>query len=209
MHLSHENAKLFYKIWLGLLSYVNEKYSVKPEIGEMKSPAGLDVNKVVAIRNKLWEHKEIIDEYIEKNADILIEREINILKSWESHNIGGEFILLKYLKKYSVFLTTDENPKLYGVVGITNSIDEIFPLLRLPLYVEAVFLQFEDKIIYDGFIIPYIVSFGSGYVRSFNDTYREVKEKDGIIVDLISANIPPATKTKKPAKKKFPKMGRG
>jgi hypothetical protein len=55
----------------------------------------------------------------------------------------------------------------------------------LPRYVETVLLPFEDKIIYDGFIAPYNVSFGSGYARSFKDTYREVKEKDGIIVNLI------------------------
>ena len=212
MNLSQEDIELFYKVWLGLLSYVNEKYNVEPEMGEMKSPQGLDTNKVLAIRNKLWENKEVISEYIEKSAGTLTEREINILKSWEAYEISGIFTIIKHMKAYSVFMMHDENPKLYGVSGITDSIDEKIPASMLPILVEAILLPFEGKIIYDSLLTPYDIMLGSDISMEMERKYHQLKKKDGIIVHLplTDAHLQQNQKTMQKSQKKqkggkFPK----
>ena len=146
MYLSSEEAKLFFKLWLGLLSYTNQKYSVNPEITEMKSPKGLDIQKIGGIRNKLWENENVIDEYIEATGN-LTEHEIQIISDWKNNRISGEFIIVKHLKNYSVFMNIEKPVNLYGVIGISNSISEMIPSHALPIYVNATLIPFERKII--------------------------------------------------------------
>ncbi|MFA6809233.1 MAG: hypothetical protein WCR27_09610 [Eubacteriales bacterium] len=64
------------------------------------------------------------------------------------------------------------------------AIDEMFPAFILPLMVEAVLLPFEGKIIYDSLLMPYQVNFGSGAKKGFQQEYRELKNKSGIITSL-------------------------
>lgn len=189
MYLSKENAELFYKIWLGLLSYVNKKYNVEPSLGEMKSPKGLDIQKVGKVRNKLWEDKSIFDEYIEKHVGILPEREINILKSWKNNNIGGEFVVVKNLKNYSVFMKPEKQGKLYGVIGINNSVEEMLPTYALPLYVNAYLIPFGDKIIYDSVIAPYNVTIGNNMSWEIKEEYNLRKASGGIITNLCETSV--------------------
>ncbi len=71
----------------------------------------------------------------------------------------------------------------YGVLGLTSSIEEtIGPYL--PIYVQAVLIPFEDRIIYDSLLSSYPIVFGGGYRRSLKDTYRNIQERGGIITRL-------------------------
>lgn len=108
------------------------------------------------------------------------ESDLLIVNNWKNR-ISDKFILLKYLKNYSIFLGNDN---IYGVIGITNPIDEMFPPSVLPLLVETVLLPFEGKIIYDSLIMPYRVNFGGGAKKGFQQEYRELKSKSGIITYL-------------------------
>ena len=189
MHLSEDDAALFFKIWIGLLNYVNDKYKIAFRIGKITKNISFRPGKLVAIRSKLWENKEVISEYVEKSADTLTKREINILKSWEAYEISGIFAIMKHMKAYSVFMTHGENPKLYGVSGITDSIGEKIPASMLPILTEAVLLPFEGKIIYDSLLIPYDMRLGSDISMEMERTYHELKKKDGIIVHLPPADV--------------------
>lgn len=62
-------------------------------------------------------------------------------------------------------MLSKKDGKIYGVIGITDSIAEILDASLLPVYLEAVLLPFEDKIIYDSLLIPYSIHFGSGARR--------------------------------------------
>lgn len=127
MHLNNKDNELFYKMQSKLLGYVNEKYNFGLEINGLESLREISPANIVKMRDKLWEHKESIGEYVEKNADTLTKREIAILKSWESNSIIGTFAIMKNLGRFSVFMTLDEHPKLYGVIGITDPIGEKIP----------------------------------------------------------------------------------
>jgi hypothetical protein len=63
MLLSPDERELFYSNFLGLLSFVNDKYNLVPNFGHPKSPKGLSLENISTIRNKLWDNVEIIDEY--------------------------------------------------------------------------------------------------------------------------------------------------
>ena len=78
----------------------------------------------------------------------------------------------------------EKGGKVYGVIGISESIAEMFLPLHLPLLIETVLIPFRDKIIYDSLLMPYIMHIGSNMRRSFNVEYRALKEKHGITTML-------------------------
>ena len=129
-HLTDEESKLFYKLWMSLLNYVNRKYKIDPELGRLETPANLDIKRLIPIREKLWENVSVIDEYVQTDNN-LAEGEKEILLSWKQA-VYGEFILLKHVKNYSVFLTSERYPLSFAVTGIISTFDELFPKDRLP-----------------------------------------------------------------------------
>jgi hypothetical protein len=79
------------------------------------------------------------------------------------------------------------------VHGISNPIRETVPY-PTPFLVEAVLLPFKDRIIYDGFLSPYNVTFGKNMAGEFKEAYNGALEKQGIIENL---NEPPIKKKPK------------
>ena len=78
----------------------------------------------------------------------------------------------------------EDEEKLYGVVGLSNPIEDMFHKSILPVQVKAVLVPFEGKVIYDSIILPYNISFGPGIKRRFNEQYKSYKEKYGIFTTL-------------------------
>lgn len=91
---------------------------------------------------------------------------------------------MKHLKNYTVFMHAEEGGKLYGVTGISNPIDDMFPSSALPLYADATLIPFAGKIVYDSLMVPYNIHFGSGMRRNLNNDYRNLKSEYGIITVL-------------------------
>ena len=86
-------------------------------------------------------------------------------------------------------MTTGKKSKLYGVTGIYNSIDEMFPTYALPLYAEACLIPFEGRIIYDSIIAPYNVMIGRNMAEDIKDTYNKIKSSNGVITNLLEDNM--------------------
>jgi hypothetical protein len=72
------------------------------------------------------------------------------------------------------------------------------------VFTETVLLPFKDTIIYDGLLNSYNISFGPGYRRDLNETYKEAKQRIGIVTSLPIKTRSIATKksTKRPTRKK-------
>ena len=175
MVLSIEERKIFFKNWLKLLIFVNNKYNIINNFGTPKSPVGLIPEELMKIRNKLWGNNFLINEYLEKAK--LKNEDKNIVSSWNK-SIKGKYLFIKSLKKYSVFMDF-ENKKLYGVYGISSPIDEIVPYL--PIMIKTVIIPFNGKIIFDSLIEMDNMSFGRNMRQSFNEEYIEIKKESGII----------------------------
>jgi len=175
MFLSVNEKKLFFKNWLKLLIFVNDKYNIIENFGAPKSPVGLKIDELIKIRKKLWENSFLINEYLETTR--IKKEDKNIVDSWNKF-IKGKFLFIKSLKKYSVFMDF-ENKKLYGVCGISSPIIDIVP--HIPIMIKTTIIPFNDKIIFDGLIEMDNVSFGKNMRQSFNEEYIETKKKNGII----------------------------
>ena len=179
--LQPNEKKTFFRNWLGLLAFTNDKYSIVEGFGHPKSPVGIDFEFVTKIKAKIWENTRVIDEYIDSVWD-LPKDDIQILKGWKN-KVEGTFTILKHLKKYSVFID-DKNDMLYGVIGISNPISESIPAERLPIMVETVLLPFEDRIIYDSVFQVYNIHYGPNIRRSYKEKYLEIKTKKGIMTAM-------------------------
>ena len=200
MHLTEIDKELFYKLWFELIQFTNVKCNINSDIGSPDSPGGVDANKVIPVKDRLWCEVNLIDEYLNANSDIP-EDERNILLGWKKR-VTGDFILLKHLARYSVFMDfRDDDPNLYGVVGIASDLSEMFPQPVMPILVNATLLPFKGNIIYDSLLMAKNIRFGGGYKRSFNEEYKKAKEKHGIKTSFdalpsLTAHIPkPSRKT--------------
>ena len=89
-------------------------------------------------------------------------------------------------------ISGDSPARGYAVIGLTNSIEEVIGP-GLPVYVQAVLLPFEGRIIYDSLLIPYAVYFGGGIRSDLSATYRRIQEREGLITAL-----PPEAKDEQP-----------
>lgn len=180
MKLSEEGIKRFYNIWFNLLDYTNTKHNIAPKIKDLVHSDRVNPEDISPIRDRLWLDNTILDDIVAANPFQFSEADLSIINSWRNR-VSDKFILLKHLKNYSIFLG---NQNIYGVTGIVSPIDEMFPSYILPLMVDAVLLPFEGRIIYDSLLMPYRVSFGGGAKKGFQDEYRELKERSGIITSL-------------------------
>lgn len=180
MNLSKEDVKRFYNIWFNLLDYTNIKYNIAPNIKGIAHSKHVNPEDISPIRDRLWLDNTILDDIVSMNPFQFSEADLSMINSWKNR-VSGEFIMLKHLKNYSIFLG---NNSIYGVTGIVSPIVEMFPAFILPLMVEAVLLPFEGRIIYDSLLVPYSVKFGSGAKKGFQEQHLNLKVKSGIVTSL-------------------------
>ena len=70
MTLSPEDGQLYYKLWLPLLEYVNEKYHVTSELKDIPTAKRMDPAEVRKVADKLWSDVTIIDDYLKETVDL-------------------------------------------------------------------------------------------------------------------------------------------
>lgn len=180
MNLSQEDVLRFYDVFFKLIDYTNEKYQVVPGLAKAAGAEMVDSEAITPVRNKLWENDDVINRIVTDNPLGFSDRDLALVASWK-RRIVGRFLVYKYLKRYAVFMSDD---KLYGVVGLTSPLDDLFPSFILPRFGDFVLLPFEEKITYDSLIYLSNITFGSGIRRRFSDDYRKMKAANGIITTL-------------------------
>lgn len=182
MLLPPQQTERFYRIWFPLLHYVNEQrqlgFTFPATYGQTMPPLA----DVLPLRNALWADDELRETFIRLNPTGLSPADLQLVASWR-YRLAGTFYIVRYLKKYTVFLTDHAPTRAYGVLGLASPIEEITGG-QVPVYVQAVLLPFEDHIIYDSLLEPYGIFFGPGIRASLNDEYRNVQEREGIITTL-------------------------
>ena len=181
MILNDEDADLFFRLHWSILFFVNLKYRVIEGLSEpyLKDEKLEDVNE---LNNILFNNPELIDSFIAENPFNLDTEELDIIKSWKNY-IKDRFLLVAHLKKYSVFMTTDQDQKAYGVIGIFEKVEDIVPLF-MPQLVETTLLPFKGQIIYCGLFGFYNIRIGSGMKAGIQAEYQKAKRRFGIITSL-------------------------
>ena len=184
MNLPTPETDLYYKLQGSLLAFANRQLKILPEDTPPDQVRKQPVDQVVKLRDACYAKPAILGEYLATNPDRLPAAELLIVAGWR-HLVAGDFYIMKYLKSYAVFMTAKDPTRLYGVFGLYDPIEVATRGAPLPVLVKAVLLPFRDRIIYDGLLNAYRISFGSGIRSSLNESYGRAKEREGIIEALI------------------------
>ena len=160
--------------------FINKELKIFTKIKNRKEYSELPQEDKIVLREKIYEQPELIDKYVGSNPDRFNDDYLSIVKQWK-HFIKGDFYIARYLKNQAIFISGDN---VYGVLGLHDSLDNLFPANYLPRYVKTVLLPFQGRIIYDGLMQVYKVSFGGGIKRSLSEAYMQAKQNNKIITTL-------------------------
>jgi len=183
MELSEEEIVHYYDLYWALLYYADQKFKVLKNLRYPKDIGRSPLNDIMKLRDQMFDQPETIDEFVRENPMSFSSQDLEIVAGWKNY-LKGRFFIVRYLKKYTVFLDTEDPPKAYGVLGLYTPLKELINWSDLPVFVDAVLLPFENKIIYDSMITPSKVTIGKGISRSIDDQYNEAKMRFGIITAL-------------------------
>ncbi len=175
MKLSEQDTKLFFQLMWALQFYVNQKLKIH-DIKYIDDYADSATGQKVKVREALYENIELIDSFIQENPQNFAKADLAIISEWKKF-IKGSFFIERLLKKYAVFIQED---KVYGVLGLSQSFDELTYNANLPLYIDTVLLPFKGKIVYDGLLGFQNIFFGGGIKRSLKEIYMRAKQNNRI-----------------------------
>jgi len=194
MNLSPEDSQLFYKLHWSLLAYANQHLKIMPPVANFEEVGQRPVEQVAKLRDALHDHLDLLEQFVAENPPGFSPQELTIVASWR-HRVRGDFYILRFLKPYAVFLSGQEPTHLYGVLGLFDPLEVVLHGAPLPLLVQATLLPFRDCIIYDGIMSFYSITFGGGIRGNLNETYNRLKEREGIIEQLVGPTGEPQIRT--------------
>ena len=203
MLLPPHELELFFRLHRALLFFVNQRLTVIPDtLASPEEFAALSPEVRLKVRDALNANLDLIDSFVDDNPARLSDDELDIVRSWR-HLVHGKFYVFRELKKYTVFLSTDEKPVAYGVLALSQPFEDLIGPY-LPVLTQTVLLPFKDRIVYDGLMSSYNVSFGPGIRRNLNEDFKTAKDRHGIVTSLpisatpLPAKVPKAKPTQKP-----------
>ncbi|RKY72812.1 MAG: hypothetical protein DRP97_00025 [Candidatus Latescibacterota bacterium] len=183
MKLSRQDADLFFELMWPLQLFVNRQLRIFPEVRTVNAYLNCSREEKAQVREAMYEHIELIDAFIKQNPQQFSDDKLEIVAGWKDF-IAGDFFIERFLKKYAVFIASAE--KVYGVLGLYDAFHDLFHPTRLPLRVKAVLLPFQGKIIYDGVLQGYNISFGRGISSDLKEVYMAAKQ-NGRIIECLGA----------------------
>lgn len=167
-HLCKNAANHYYKLYFALLDYINKKYKIYPEIKRIYKQEGLDVNKLCDIDKYLWEHKEIIDDFIKDNNYEFTEEELSEINEFKNAITSDYFVIVGFDREYTKILSDDG--KLYMVKGIRTDFDKIMNPKELPKIISTTLIMFRGVIVFKSFYENTNIVFG-------NDVKKDIIDK--------------------------------
>jgi len=184
MKLSPEDTALFYKLLWPLQFYLNQHLKIIPDVESVEEYRGLRTqDEKLQVRDAVYKNIHLLDAFTAENPAGFSADELAIVRNWK-HFVAGKFYIERFLKKAAYFITADGPPTIYAVLGIQDSIKDIFAYRNPPILVEAVLLPFKGRIIHDGILQPFNVYFGSGIRGDLKEIYMAAKQNGRIIESL-------------------------
>jgi hypothetical protein len=197
MLLAPQDVLLFFKLHRTLMFFVNQRLQVLAEpLATPEEFAALPPVVRLKVRNAFLQHAELIQAFVGENPAHLSEEDLAIVRSWQ-HLVHGKFYIFRELRNYTVFLSTDQQPVAYGVLALSQPFEKLVGPY-LPIFTETVLLPFKDRIVYDGLLNAYNISFGAGIRRGLNESYNEAKARRGIVTSLPMSQQPSPVRAPKP-----------
>lgn len=193
MLLTPQDVELFFKLHRALMFFVNQRLHAVPDRPANPDEfSSLSPETRLKVRDAFLKHADLLQAFVDDNPASLADDELDIVRSWR-HLIHGKFYVFRELKNYTVFLTADKKPTIaYGVLALSQPFDELVGPY-LPVLTETVLLPFKGRIVYDGLMSGYNISFGGGIKRMLNEEFKGAKARHGIVTSLpmSSESLPP------------------
>ncbi len=183
MQLPLEDVERFFRLHRSLMFYVNRRLEViGKQVATPEAYSGLPPETRIRVHEALLEHMDLIDAFADENPFHFDEPDLEIVRSWK-HLVTGTFYAFRQLKNYMVFLTDKEPVVAYGVVALFDPFDAVVGPY-LPRMIKTTLLPFKGRIVYDGLVTGYNIFFGAGIKRRLNASYKEAKERFGVVTSL-------------------------
>jgi hypothetical protein len=181
MKLEPNEAFLFFKLMLPLQFFVNQNLGILEGIETFQDYKNASFQEKFKVRNALFDNIHLIDAFIDENPSDIPLKELAVVSAWKRF-VVGEFYIERHLKTHTIFIGADD--KVYAVVGLTSSLEEIFPNYLIPQITAAILLPFQDKIVSDGFFAANQIFIGNNIKKELKEVYNKAKKKDKIIQTL-------------------------
>jgi hypothetical protein len=182
MRLDPDDCERFYKLHKALTLFANRRLKVVKPPARSMGIVALPPQQRLNVRDAMVKNLDLIDAFVGENPYKLAPDELDIVRSWKDL-VAGDFYVLRFLKKYTVFLTAKEPTVAYGVVALSDPFEVVIDR-PLPFYCKTVLLPFRGKIVYDGLLSGYNVIIGGNMTRELNDAYNAAKRRHGIVTSL-------------------------
>lgn len=194
LRVEDSQADRFLELYGHLLAYVNIEFDVIDGIKSYSELQQKATQELRPVRQKLYEEdtEQVITEFIDENPAGLSADELATVEDWKEFEFG-EFIVVRHLKDYAVFLDWREPPRAFGVKAVWAPFTEFWSEDALPVSLtNTVLLPFENQIVTDTWMGIRQIVFGGNISQDINDAYEEAKHRYGIIESL-----PPPTEEEK------------
>ncbi len=183
MQLPLEDVDLFFRLHRGLMFFVNRKLRVLDRtVATPEDYSGLPPEARVEVHQALLDHTDLIDAFADENPFGFDEAGLEVVRSWKDL-VTGTFYAFRQLRDYMVFLSSTEPVVAYGVVALFDPFEAVVGP-HLPRMIKTTLLPFKGRIVYDGLVSGYNVFFGGGIKRRLNESYKEAKERFGVVTSL-------------------------
>ncbi|MBN1297524.1 hypothetical protein JXA80_12135 [bacterium] len=190
MQLPVDDMNLFFKLHPAFLYYANQRMGVVAGVDSLDRFMALPFHDKNEIRNRARSQPELIRSFVRDNPAALNDVELAIVDSWR-YALDGSFYVMRYDEDHAVFLDTGATPKAYGVTCLKKNFREIFGE-TLPVYVKTILMPFKNRIIYDGFLFTYPVTFDPPIVQELEADLSAWVDRYGIITHLPFIGETPA-----------------
>lgn len=183
MQLSLEDVDRFYRLHKPLMFFVNQRLKVIGEkVADLDAYGSVPPEARLKVHQALPEHLDLIDAFADENPFRFSDEDLEIVRSWK-HLVTGTFYAFRYLKAHAIFLSSTDPVMAYGVVALFDPFEAVIGP-HLPRLFKATLLPFQGRIVYDGLLSGYNITFGGGVKRRLKEDYEEAKARSGIITSL-------------------------
>ena len=197
--LTPADAAQFFRLRWALQAYVNRRLGLLPSITSPEQYAHVPSEEKLKVRRALWDDPKLLEDFIVSNPADLVPEELQIVRTWQGR-LTGDYYILRYLKRQTIFVSAGRDDRVYGVLGLYDDLEAVMLGRPLPIRVRGVLLPFKGRIVYDGLLESYAITFGSGIRGELNELYQRAKQQ-GAIIESLEPAAPAQTPAKRPKRR--------